>query len=1305
MKNTFNPVMSQFKILGRLLLCLTVIAGFVACGGGGGGHHGGGSGEYSLTGYSGGNTSDTENPYDLYTEFPWWVNVTFQVSTPNCEGVSGLTKDDFILTEDGVELSVSDSEPDIRQRDSLPSGYEYTLDTVLLLDNTPSQTGNLDLIKEAAHALIDEWDEKRQQRVAIVAFDDTGDPFVKQDFTDNRSELNECLITGEAARQNENALQPSTGSTNFYGAVIEALSLWEDDLSPYLPDSDNCEEDDGCLDKSFRQGVLVVITDGKDTAGVKDLTDAIDARGRKQVYTVAVDANNLSENVKQDLDKLGNAIGTENGYFPVPNNNNLNTTLQEIQNQILCFADGFYWIKYKSSTRSTDPNTNHQVTLAIKGNSNSGEDAQIHGEFSSSGFVADQGGVVLNASAADPDGINGINSPSPDVIELSFDPYSADNLKFSLKAETIKENKNPQQYSWLSSNPDVVAVEPDASATELAEIAPKGIGTAQVTVIDVNNENLEQTVRVRVDEGGVYLNASESDPDGLNGIDSEEPDTIGLAFDPINDLDEETYEINATTFGDNSAEPEYEWMSMDPSVVTVEAAGNNTAKGIVTAKGIGRTRIVVHDKVNNQEVSVLVDVGGIYGGFRFLPPESVEPVYPWFVNAMFHVKDIYDREVTTLALENGDFIIKETSEQTNETTEIGDQTERHIWKHDNMPSDFTYTFKTVLLLDKTPSVGQANFEEIKLAAQKMVDEAYSGSIKSAEGDYQQEIGVWAFTDSVEQVIDFSDDPKAIKTAIEGIQPVSPTSVTTDLYGAAIEATSFYENNFQVADNNAIVEGAVVLVTDGFDTTGLMNDFEDALQARNSTNKQFVTVGIGSSVYADQDARNQLEELGNLDYFLISDPGAQVADKQDENYGITLLEDTFLSVQERLEDYAGSFYWLEYKSSTPGTKDPTWFELRIEAANNALTEAEDEDAVFKQTFTKEDFFSGLPGVYVNSTVSEPAGIEELNFNVIEISEVAMIGESDKHLKAITKLDQDWYTAPEYSWSVAYPIVDVVPDAVDSSKATLSIDQNNIQTGTSLLRVEDLDNGYFRDIDINVDWFQIYPIAYYAFNGNAKDETGNGYDGEASGATLTDDRFGNKDSAYFFDGKDDYIALNMFYGPENGSISQETVDQITVCAWIRADNLQIHERHSIVAFDASDYWRLQIKNSKLNFTVNNTLESRPEPERAINLESETDFPEGEWHFVCGTYRGANVNGTGKNLKLYMDGELVNSVDIGDGQIGTQTTRYGIIGRGSSAETYNGEVMPSAFSFKGGIDEVAIFDIELTAEQISAYYKATK
>ena len=48
-----------------------------------------------------------------------------------------------------------------------------------------------------------------------------------------------------------------------------------------------------------------------------------------------------------------------------------------------------------------------------------------------------------------------------------------------------------------------------------------------------------------------------------------------------------------------------------------------------------------------------------------------------------------------------------------------------------------------------------------------------------------------------------------------------------------------------------------------------------------------------------------------------------------------------------------------------------------------------------------------------------------------------------------------------------------------------------------------------------------VGYWPFNGNANDASGNGNNGTVNGATLTTDRNGNANSAYSFDGNNDYI----------------------------------------------------------------------------------------------------------------------------------------------------------------------------------------
>ncbi len=67
-----------------------------------------------------------------------------------------------------------------------------------------------------------------------------------------------------------------------------------------------------------------------------------------------------------------------------------------------------------------------------------------------------------------------------------------------------------------------------------------------------------------------------------------------------------------------------------------------------------------------------------------------------------------------------------------------------------------------------------------------------------------------------------------------------------------------------------------------------------------------------------------------------------------------------------------------------------------------------------------------------------------------------------------------------------------------------------------------------------------VGYWPFCGNANDVSGNANNGTVNGATLTTDRFGNANSAYSFDGVDDFIeSSNFCYN--NGDLDQ------TVSVW--------------------------------------------------------------------------------------------------------------------------------------------------------------
>jgi hypothetical protein len=76
-----------------------------------------------------------------------------------------------------------------------------------------------------------------------------------------------------------------------------------------------------------------------------------------------------------------------------------------------------------------------------------------------------------------------------------------------------------------------------------------------------------------------------------------------------------------------------------------------------------------------------------------------------------------------------------------------------------------------------------------------------------------------------------------------------------------------------------------------------------------------------------------------------------------------------------------------------------------------------------------------------------------------------------------------------------------------------------------------------------------VGWWPFNGNANDESGNGNNGTVNGATLTEDRFGNINSSYYFNGAISHIILNQSlgnFGQSDFTISVWTLDTSLVNA---------------------------------------------------------------------------------------------------------------------------------------------------------------
>ncbi len=211
-----------------------------------------------------------------------------------------------------------------------------------------------------------------------------------------------------------------------------------------------------------------------------------------------------------------------------------------------------------------------------------------------------------------------------------------------------------------------------------------------------------------------------------------------------------------------------------------------------------------------------------------------------------------------------------------------------------------------------------------------------------------------------------------------------------------------------------------------------------------------------------------------------------------------------------------------------------------------------------------------------------------------------------------------------------------------------------------------------------------VGYWPFNGNANDDSGNGNHGTVNGATLTADRNGEANSAYSFDGIDNWINI-----PNNPNF--DNLNEITISLWINIVSWCVPNVNGIEFFPMivqyssppqTLYGNFGIQLTKSNsnyfyFNSNNYDLNQSEPNywqinQWINLIVTSENNIGKWYL------------NGKNI------ETLNGVNFGSSLSGLDL----MIGRQTSD-------INSLFS-NGKIDDIAIYNRALTEQEITALYK---
>jgi Concanavalin A-like lectin/glucanases superfamily len=202
-----------------------------------------------------------------------------------------------------------------------------------------------------------------------------------------------------------------------------------------------------------------------------------------------------------------------------------------------------------------------------------------------------------------------------------------------------------------------------------------------------------------------------------------------------------------------------------------------------------------------------------------------------------------------------------------------------------------------------------------------------------------------------------------------------------------------------------------------------------------------------------------------------------------------------------------------------------------------------------------------------------------------------------------------------------------------------------------------------------------IAEYLFNGNANDTSGHGHHGVVHGATPTTDRFGNPNSAFHFDGVDDYIVVDPPLPIDSVALS--------VSAWMRCD-----PRHTegwtncIIAQDDGNDEDQSRRVFQLSMYMGHLVWHRMVGARDPMCKRRVR--PGIWHHVVAVYENGDH-------RIYMDGGLEDSVSH---RFWTNSAQPVHVGRKGTDER--------GFFFQGDLDDIRIFDRALREEEIRGLFE---
>ncbi len=215
-----------------------------------------------------------------------------------------------------------------------------------------------------------------------------------------------------------------------------------------------------------------------------------------------------------------------------------------------------------------------------------------------------------------------------------------------------------------------------------------------------------------------------------------------------------------------------------------------------------------------------------------------------------------------------------------------------------------------------------------------------------------------------------------------------------------------------------------------------------------------------------------------------------------------------------------------------------------------------------------------------------------------------------------------------------------------------------------------------------------VAFYSFSGNADDESGNGFHGNVVGASMSQDRFGDSNSAYHFDGNRDYIELPG---------SSRIINQVqSISFWVYFDveyspGTDNKNQDYLLSKAHDTGWQRDIITRDNTNYIRNTFGTSSSS--SSDLITSIPFSKSRWYHVVfvrsQTTNTVYVNGNYDNSNNYSGYHIDDSDYL---MVGTYHDNYGIVNSLNR-------------SLKGKIDDIRIYNRTLSASEVKNLYDNSK